>query len=176
MSASISNAEPGVHHAGGSAENKVYIGLGANLGDARETIRQALEDMASLPETVLLNASSMYRTAPLQADGPDYINAVASLKTGLSAHELLTRLQALEQQHGRTRPYLNAPRTLDLDILLFGTHTVHDARLTIPHPRMHERAFVLIPLAELDPMLTLEQGRLDELIDRCGDQRIEKLD
>lgn len=175
MNGGTRQAEPGAHQSGGAAQNTVYIGLGANLGDARQTLSQALAEVARLPETALLDASSMYRTAPLHAGGPDYINAVARLSTGLSAHDLLTRLQALEQQHGRTRPYLNAPRTLDLDILLFGTDVVRDARLVIPHPRMHERAFVLIPLAELNPTLTLAQGQLGELIARCQDQRIEKL-
>lgn len=154
----------------------VYIGLGANLGHARQTLTQALADLSALPGTQVLKVSSLYRSAPVQAGGPDYTNAVARVHTTLTPHELLTQLQAVEQHHGRTRPYRNAPRTLDLDILLFGTESVHDARLTIPHPRMHERAFVLIPLAELDPGLTLAQGHVDELIALCQDQRIEKLD
>lgn len=153
----------------------VYIGLGANLGDARQTLHQALTELAGLPQTRMLKASSLYRTAPVQAGGPDYLNAVAKLSTSIPAHELLTRLQELEALHGRTRPFLNAPRTLDLDILLYGTSLLNDARLVIPHPRMHERAFVLVPLAELDPSLTLAQGKLDDLIARCQDQRIEKL-
>lgn len=152
-----------------------YIGLGANLGVAQQAIRRALADVADLPGTTLVKVSSLYRTAPVHAGGPDYINAVARLSTELSAHELLTRLQAVEQRHGRTRPYPNAPRTLDLDILLFGTDSLNDARLIIPHPRMHERAFVLIPLAELDPTLILAQGHVDDLIALCRDQRIEKL-
>lgn len=166
----------GGFHEGPAIVTTTYIGLGANLGDAQNAIRQALADIADLPNTTVVQVSSLYRTAPVQAGGPDYINAVARLGTTLSAHELLTQLQAVEQRHGRTRPYQNAPRTLDLDILLFGTYTVHDDRLTIPHPRMHERAFVLIPLSELDPTLTLAQGRLDDLITLCQDQRIEKLD
>lgn len=152
-----------------------YIGLGANLGDAQQTLQQALKSIAGLPDTTLLAASSMYRTAPVDAQGPDYLNAVAKISTGLSAHDLLIRLQAIEHQHGRLRPYQNAPRTLDLDVLLYGNKTVDDADLTIPHPRMHERAFVLIPLSELDPELTLPQGRLSDLIASCGSQRIDKL-
>lgn len=152
-----------------------HIGLGANLGNAPHTLQQALTSMASLPETTLLAASSMYRSAPMQADGPDYVNAVAKISTGLSAHELLNRLQTIEHHYGRSRPYPNAPRTLDLDILLYGHEKVDDATLTVPHPRMHKRAFVLIPLAELDPGLRLAQGSLTALIDRCRDQYIEPI-
>lgn len=162
-------------HTARPLSNTVYIGLGANLGDAQQTLHQALASIASLPHTRLLKTSSLYGTAPVQADGPDYVNAVARISTALSAHELLTQLQTIEQQHGRTRPYQNAPRTLDLDILLYGDDTLHDSRLTLPHPRMHERAFVLVPLAELDPGLVLAQGSLDALIARCQDQRIQKL-
>lgn len=152
-----------------------YIGLGANLGNAHDTLQQALVATAALPDTSLLMVSSMYRSAPVQADGPDYVNAVAKITTLLSAHDLLGRLQAIEQHHGRVRPYPNAPRTLDLDILLYGDETIDDTTLSVPHPRMHERAFVLIPLAELDPDLKLSQGTLEALISRCGDQRIEQL-
>ena len=152
-----------------------YIGLGANLGNAHNTLQQALAATAALPDTSLLTVSSMYRSAPLRADGPDYVNAVAKITTSLSAYNLLGRLQGIEQHHGRVRPYPNAPRTLDLDILLYGDETIDDTTLTVPHPRMHERAFVLIPLAELNPDLKLPQGTLDALISRCGDQRIERL-
>lgn len=152
-----------------------YIGLGANLGNAHNTLQQALAATAELPGTSVLTVSSMYRSAPVQADGPDYVNAVAKITTSLSAHDLLGRLQAIEQHHGRVRSYPNAPRTLDLDILLYGDETIDDTTLTVPHPRMHERAFVLIPLAELNPDLKLPQGTLDALISRCGDQRIEQL-
>lgn len=153
----------------------VYIGLGANLGNAQSALTQALVLIGDLPHTVLLQSSSMYRTAPVDAAGPDYINAVAKISTTLPAKELLRRLQSIEQQHGRARPYRNAPRTLDLDILLYGTETINDNDLIIPHPRMHERAFVLVPLAELAPTLILAQGKLDELITRHSQQRIEKL-
>lgn len=149
-----------------------YVGLGANLGDARNTLQRALISLGALPQTTLLASSSLYRTAPVDAQGPDYINAVAKVDTKLTAHDLLKALQNIEQYYGRTRAYRNAPRTLDLDILLFGDQTINDDDLIIPHPRMHERAFVLQPLAELQPDMTLSQGSLAHLIARCADQRV----
>lgn len=128
-----------------------YIALGANLGHAADTVRQALRDLAALPHTRLLRASSLYRTAPVESSGPDYINAVAELSTTLSPHALLAALQQLEHAAGRERPYRNAPRTLDLDILLYGELALDEPALTIPHPRMWQRAFVLQPLAEIAP-------------------------
>ncbi len=130
-----------------------YIGLGANLGDARAAVQQALRDLDTLPQTRRLRASSLYRTAPVDSSGPDYINAVAELRTTLSPHALLAELQKLEQAAGRERPWRNAPRTLDLDILLYDELHLDGPELTLPHPRMHERAFVLLPLAELAPAL-----------------------
>lgn len=128
-----------------------YIALGANLGDAAATVQQAVRALATLPQTRLLRASSLYRTAPIESSGPDYINAVAEISTALSPQALLAALQALELAAGRERPYRNAPRTLDLDILLYGDITLDSAALTIPHPRMLARAFVLQPLAEIAP-------------------------
>jgi len=128
-----------------------YIALGANLGDARSTVRQAVQALGTLPQTRLVRSSSLYRTAPIDSSGPDYINAVAEVATTLSPQALLTELQRLEQAAGRERPYRNAPRTLDLDILLYGDITLDTPALTIPHPRMHDRAFVLLPLAEIAP-------------------------
>ncbi len=128
-----------------------WVALGANLGDARATVLQAFEDLAQLPQTRLIARSRLYRTAPHEASGPDFINAVAGLETGLSAPALLQALQALENAAGRLRPYPNAPRTLDLDLLLYGEARIDSPRLTVPHPRMRERAFVLQPLAELAP-------------------------
>ena len=128
-----------------------FIALGANLGDALATVRQALADLGHLPQTHLAAASRLYRTAPHEALGPDFINAVARLETRLTAPELLDALQALENAAGRERPYLNAPRTLDLDILLYGDAQINGPRLTIPHPRMSGRAFVLRPLADVAP-------------------------
>lgn len=130
-----------------------YIALGANLGDARSAVLQALAWLDQLPETRLVQGSRLYRTAPLQADGPDFVNAVAAVETRLTAPGLLQALQALEAQAGRTRAYLNAPRTLDLDLLLYGQARIHSDRLTVPHPRMRGRAFVLRPLADVAPAL-----------------------
>src|SRR5688572_29416392 len=130
-----------------------YVALGANLGDAVQAVRDALERLAELDGTRLVRHSSLYRTAPIDSAGPDYINAVAELSTRLTASELLAQLQRLELQAGRERPYRNAPRTLDLDLLLYGSARIDSAGLTVPHPRMRERAFVLLPLAELAPRL-----------------------
>lgn len=128
-----------------------YIGLGANLGDARAALRAAVQALAALPQAQVLQCSALYRSAPVDATGPDYHNAVVALRTALPPHELLAALQAIETAAGRERPYRNAPRTLDLDILLFGDHAIDTPSLTVPHPRMHERAFVLRPLAEIAP-------------------------
>ena len=128
-----------------------FVGLGANLGDARATVEAALHALADLPLTRLLGRSRLYRSAPHAACGPDFINAVAQLETGLTAPALLDALQVLETAAGRQRPYRNAPRTLDLDQLLYGDACLASPRLTVPHPRLYERAFVLLPLAELAP-------------------------
>lgn len=128
-----------------------YIALGANLGDARAALHQAIQDLGRLPLTTLVRQSSLYQTAPIDSCGPDYFNAVAEISTALSPRALLAALQALEQSAGRQRPYRNAPRTLDLDILLYGDEVIDTPDLVIPHPRMFERAFVLAPLAEIAP-------------------------
>jgi 2-amino-4-hydroxy-6-hydroxymethyldihydropteridine diphosphokinase len=136
-----------------------YVGLGANLGDARAALRQALSALRQLPRTELLDCSSCYHTAalsdaldaPAATPSPDYLNAVAALRTGLSAPDLLAALQAIEAAAGRQRPYRNAPRTLDLDLLMHGSTTLNEPSLTLPHPRMLQRAFVLVPLAEIAP-------------------------
>lgn len=132
-----------------------YIGIGANLGDARANVADAVERLRRQPGCTLLAASGMYRTAPIDSSGDDYINAVARIGTTLGAEDLLRALQAIEQAHGRERPYRNAPRTLDLDLLLYGEQTIASATLTVPHPRMTERAFVLVPLLELDPAIAV---------------------
>ena len=129
------------------------LGVGANLGDPRTAVRKAIEDLAQLPGTVTVAVSSLYGSAPLDADGPDYVNAVVQVRTALSPDALLAALQAIEQQAGRERPYRNAPRTLDLDILLYGEYRVDRDDLQIPHPRMWQRAFVVLPLAEIAPDL-----------------------
>ena len=155
-----------------------YIGLGANLGEPRAQIDQALEALAALPETRLVACSPLYRSAPLEAPGqPDYINAVAAVDTDLSAPQLLAALQAIESRHGRERTTRNAPRTLDLDLLLFGETAFAAPTLTLPHPRMHERAFVLQPLLDLDPRAEIPgRGAARALLAACTAQRIERLD
>ena len=150
-----------------------YIGLGANLGDPQATLQQAADLLAATPGISGLELSRFYRSAPIESSGPDYINAVARIRTNLDAHALLDALQNTENQWGRTRPYRNAPRTLDLDLLLYGNEVIATARLTVPHPRMHERAFVLKPLAELAPGLNLSQGGIQALLSACADQDIE---
>lgn len=130
---------------------QAYVGLGANLGDTQSTLLRCLQELDRLPVTRLVRVSSFYRTAPIDATGPDYVNAVACLATSLDPYALLDHLQRIEQGAGRERPYRNAPRTLDLDLLLHGDVVQDDPRLTLPHPRMHQRAFVLVPLAEIAP-------------------------
>jgi 2-amino-4-hydroxy-6-hydroxymethyldihydropteridine diphosphokinase len=128
-----------------------YLALGANLGDAQAALRTALQHIAAVPTTRIVATSSLYRTAPIESTGPDYFNAVIAVATRLSAPELLLCLQQIESQAGRERPYSNAPRTLDLDILLYGEARISSVMLHIPHPRMWQRAFVLVPLAEIAP-------------------------
>lgn len=153
-----------------------YIGLGANLGDLALTLRQALQALAALPQSRLVAVSSAYRSAPIEAGGPDYLNAVAALETSLPAQDLLLALQAIELQHGRERPYINAPRTLDLDLLLYGQASIATASLTVPHPRLGQRAFVLHPLLELSPGLSAPGlGTLAALVPAVADQSIERL-
>jgi 2-amino-4-hydroxy-6-hydroxymethyldihydropteridine diphosphokinase len=127
------------------------IALGANLGDARLTVLQAIQDIGCLPGCLVKAVSRLYRTAPHEARGPDFVNAVLRIDTRLTAPALLQALQALEHAAGRERPYVNAPRTLDLDVLLYGQGQIHSPLLTVPHPRMMDRAFVLRPLADVLP-------------------------
>lgn len=154
---------------------RAYVGLGANLGDARAALEAAFAALATLPVTQLLRRSSIYRSAPIDSGGPDYLNAVAELRTSLHPLALLQQLQAIEQDHGRERPYRNAPRTLDLDLLLHGDAVMQSSTLTLPHPRLHERAFVLLPLAELAPELAIPgRGPVQALLGAVGGQRIER--
>ena len=148
------------HAAGGGTDGRaegvaptvsVFIGLGANLGDRKSTLRAALAAIGQLHGTRLLRISPLYGSAPVDAGGPDYLNAVAELATTQAPQALLQALQAIERSAGRERPYRNAPRTLDLDILWFGDRVIDTPALTVPHPRMAERAFVLRPLADLAP-------------------------
>lgn len=136
-----------------------FVALGANLGEAAQTLRDALDAIGGTPGVRLLQASSLYRTAPIESSGPDYINAVAEIATTLTAPGLLQALQAIEQRAGRERPYRNAPRTLDLDLLLYGSAQIESPHLTVPHPRMGQRAFVLVPLHEIAPGLVTEAMR-----------------
>lgn len=151
------------------AEVTAYVALGANLGNAEQALRQALAALEGIPGARVQRASSLYRTAPVDASGPDYLNAVAEIATTLTAPALLDALQAIEQAAGRERPYRNAPRTLDLDLLLYGQARIDSPRLTLPHPRMGERAFVLVPLAEIAPQL-VSAGALGAV----AGQRIER--
>lgn len=155
---------------------RAWIGLGANLGDARATLREAFAALAALPRSRLHARSSIYRSAPVDAAGPDFLNAVAALDTGLDADELLAHLLAIERRHGRARPYRNAPRTLDLDLLLYGGVQLDSPGLTLPHPRLHERAFVLAPLAEIEPTLEIPgHGPIATLLEHVRGQRIERI-
>ena len=160
----------------GGSSVQAFVGLGANLGDARATLQAALTELVALPHTVLHSSSSIYRSAPVDSSGPDYLNAVAWLATRLGPHELLAELQRIEQNHGRERPYPNAPRTLDLDLLLYGEQHIASATLTVPHPRLHERAFVVRPLAEIAPDRVVPGlGRARDLLLRVAGQRADKL-
>jgi 2-amino-4-hydroxy-6-hydroxymethyldihydropteridine diphosphokinase len=146
-----------------------YIGIGSNLDDPVRQVRAAFDELDRLPHTRLVKKSSLYRTAPIgHADQPDFINAVAQLETGLPAERLLAELQELEARHGRARSFPNAPRTLDLDLLLFGDLRLGSPALTLPHPRMHERAFVLKPLLEISPQLPFG-------LEACAGQKIERI-
>ena len=148
-----------------------YVGIGSNLDDPRAQVLNAFSELDRLPHTRVVKKSSLYRTAPIgHADQPDFINAVAQLETGLPAERLLAELQEVEQRHGRKRGFPNAPRTLDLDVLLFGDAQVNSETLTIPHPRMHERAFVLQPLLEIAPQL----GKRFSL-DAVKDQKVDNI-
>jgi 2-amino-4-hydroxy-6-hydroxymethyldihydropteridine diphosphokinase len=151
-----------------------YIGLGGNLQDPESHLLNAFDDLAALPHTRLMARSSLYRSAPVgYADQPDFINAVAQISTDLAPEPLLDALLAIERRHGRQRDFPNSPRTLDLDILLYGNHTLNTERLTVPHPRMGERAFVLLPLQELVPQLMIPgQGLVSERVAQCRDQKV----
>lgn len=153
-----------------------YIGIGANLGDARATVEYAIDKLNQFPTTSMQKASSLFVTAPIDSSGDDYINAVARISTSLDAETLLNHLQELELTCGRERPYRNAPRTLDLDLLLFGEQRIATERLTVPHPRMHERAFVLIPLLQLDPFISIpSKGAAHQFAPLVANQGIRKL-
>lgn len=151
-----------------------YVALGANLGDPVNTISAAIQALTEIPATSLVRASSLYRTAPVGLKNqPDFINAVALLQTSLTPMQLLVALFNIEARFGRLRSVANAPRTLDLDLLLHGDSIVDDVQLTLPHPRIYQRAFVLVPLLEVVPDCRIPgQGLASELLNGCRDQSI----
>lgn len=155
-----------------------YIGLGSNLGESREQLRSALAEIGRLPDTRVLACSSLYRSAPVgYLDQPDFVNAVARIDTTLTPQALLAALLNIEQHYGRERIFHNAPRTLDLDVLLYGDLQLHEHGLTVPHPEMHRRAFVLLPLLELAPDCTIPgAGLARHAMQHCLDQVLERLE
>lgn len=158
---------------------RAYIGIGSNLGDPTFQVGRAIQALATLPFCHPIAHSPLYRTAPVGGPPgqPDYINAVAALDTGLTPQQLLMVLRTLELGHGRTRSVRWGPRTLDLDLLLYDRLVSTDPRLTLPHPRLHERAFVLYPLRDVAPNLDIPgHGPLTELLARCPPQTIVRLD
>jgi len=155
-----------------------YVGLGANLGEPRRQVEAAIEELKRLPRTRVTGVSSLYRSAPVGGPPqPEYVNAAARLDTGLDPEALLDALLAIEAAHGRERRARNAPRTLDLDLLLYGGRVLAAPRLVLPHPRLHERAFVLAPLAELEPGLEVPgRGAVGALLAACAGQAVRRID
>lgn len=153
------------------------IGLGANLNDPAERVEYALAELDRLPGTRLTARSSLYASAPVgYVDQPDFINAVAQVETDLAPRALLVALLDIEHRHGRERSFRNAPRTLDLDLLLYGDAHFHEEGLTLPHPRMHERGFVLLPLLEIAPDATIPgRGRAADWLPACAGQNVAHL-
>ncbi|TDV14335.1 2-amino-4-hydroxy-6-hydroxymethyldihydropteridine diphosphokinase [Paraburkholderia caballeronis] len=153
-----------------------YLGLGANLGDARQTLKDAVVCLAQQHPLTVLAKSSLYRTAPIDAGGDDYYNCAVKLDTPLSVRQLLALCQRIEHHFGRERPFRNAPRTLDIDILLFGDHEIDEPDLVVPHPRMTGRAFALVPLVEIDAELVIPRlGPASAFLPAVAGQRIEKV-
>ena len=154
-----------------------FVALGANLADPVAQIRAALDALTDLPSSRLLRTSSLYRTAPVGVHGqPDFINAVAALETTLAPHALLAELFAIEARFGRRRDYRHAPRTLDLDLLLYDDATLDTPELRLPHPRMHLRAFVLKPLTEIAPDTVIPgRGKATAWLPAVAAQRIERM-
>lgn len=155
---------------------QVFIALGSNLEDPVFQVRKALDEIAMLPENNLLACSSLYRSAPIgKCDQPDFINAVVQIETTLSPHNLLKALLQIEQNHGRVRGLPNDPRTLDLDILMYDKLECNKHNLILPHPRMHQRAFVLKPLMEISKDCIIPgRGTVAELLSACAEQRLER--
>ena len=155
-----------------------YIGLGSNLGDPLAQLAAALAALSRVPETRVDACSPLYRSAPVgTAAQPDFVNAVARLETALAPAALLDALQGIERAQGRERPFPGAPRTLDLDLLLYGSRRIESARLTLPHARMHERAFVLLPLLDLDAGIEIPgRGAAAVCLGALCGQRVERID
>lgn len=157
---------------------RAYIGLGSNLADPVEQVKTAISHLQQLPDSELIAWSSLYASPPMgPQDQPDYINAVVEVETTLTALQLLDALQAIEQQQGRIRNRHWGERTLDLDVLLYGQEVIDDARLQIPHPGLALRAFVLYPLAEIKPDLTVPNlGQIQQLLQNCPQDSLRKLE
>ena len=153
-----------------------YVGMGANVGDPRAQLLAAWDAIGRLPDTLPLARSAFYRTAPIGYENqPDFLNNVGKIDTALEPHALLASLQKIERDLGRTRSFRDAPRTIDLDLLLYGNEAIDSAGLTLPHPRMHERAFVLKPLLELEPDVVIPgRGSATDLLRACAGQRVER--
>jgi len=151
---------------------RAFVALGANLGQARETIDHAIEAIKQTQGIDSVTVAPLYGSEPVDAQGPTFVNTVAQITTTLAPLALLDALQGIEQAHGRERSYRNAPRTLDLDLLWYDGVSLDTPRLTLPHPRMHERAFVLKPLSDLTSDLVLKQGDITWLLEQCGDQKL----
>ncbi len=156
------------------AASRAFVALGSNLAEPEGQVKMALAALACLPLTHLRAQSALYRSTPVgYAEQPDFINAVALVETALSAHDLLQSLFSIERDFGRIRDFRNAPRTLDLDLLVYGDLIVHEAGLTLPHPRMHERAFVLIPLLEIAPDCVIPgKGQAADWLRQVSEQTI----
>ena len=157
---------------------RAIVGLGANLGDPAVQLRAAIDAIGRIADTHVVAASSLYRTAPVgHEDQPDFVNAAVAIDTALEPRALLAALQSIERAAGRERSFKNAPRTLDLDILLYGDRTIDEPGLTVPHPRLHERAFALAPLTSIAPdAIVPGRGRATDLLAACRGQRVAKAD
>ncbi len=157
--------------------HRAFIAIGSNLQDPASQVNKAFELLAGIPETHLTKRSSLYLSAPVGYDNqPDFINAVAEVSTELTPQQLLQCLLATENAQGRERSFANAPRVLDLDLLLYDDRVMNTTELTLPHPRMHERGFVLYPLVEIAPDIEIPaKGNAQALLNACSDNNIEKL-
>lgn len=156
---------------------EAWIGLGSNLEEPLQQLASAVTALATLPRTTLLGQSPFYRSRPMgPQDQPDFVNGVVLLNTSLSAEALLDELQRVEHLHGRVRERRWGPRTLDLDLLLYGRDTIATERLTVPHPGIAERDFVMRPMLDIDPAASLPDGRrIDELLALCADNHLQRL-